>query len=85
VPLHPLVAQVQLLRRPGDQEEPVVGDGGLVEFRGGRRTDARRLQEVGLEEPLEEALEPYLGHPGTTVRRWVVWAQGAGLKFMHRV
>src|SRR5262249_36320141 len=44
VPLHPFVPQVQLLRRSGEQEEPVVGQGGHVEFEGGRRTAARRLQ-----------------------------------------
>jgi hypothetical protein len=44
VPFHALVPQVQLLRRPCDKEEPVVGDGRLVKFGGGYRTDARRLQ-----------------------------------------
>ena len=44
VPLHPLVQQVQFLRRPGDQDEPVVGQGGRAEFRGGRRPVAGRLE-----------------------------------------
>src|SRR5262249_18705364 len=43
-PLHPFVPQVQFLRRPGEQEERVVGQGGQVEFEGRRRTAARRLQ-----------------------------------------
>jgi hypothetical protein len=44
VPLHPFITQVQLLRRPGEKDEPVVGKGGQVEFQGGRRGVARRLQ-----------------------------------------
>ena len=44
MPLHPFVAQVQFLRRSGEQEEAVVGQGGQVEFKGGRLTAARRLQ-----------------------------------------
>ena len=36
VPLHPLIPQVQFLRRPNEKDEPVVGKGGRVEFRGGR-------------------------------------------------
>ena len=44
VPLHPFIQQVQLLRRPGKKDEPVVGDGGRVEFRARDRTVASRLQ-----------------------------------------
>jgi hypothetical protein len=36
--------QVQLLRRPNEQSEPVVGQGGLIEFKGGLRSAAHRLQ-----------------------------------------
>src|SRR5262249_8903329 len=43
-PLPPLVPQVQFFRRSGEQEEPVVGQGGQVELKGRRRTAARRLQ-----------------------------------------
>jgi hypothetical protein len=44
VPLHPLISQVQFLRRPRKKDEPVVGKGGRVEFRGRDRTVASRLQ-----------------------------------------
>ena len=44
VPLHPFVPQVQFFRRPGEKDEPVVDKGGRVEFKGGRRTAASRLQ-----------------------------------------
>ena len=43
-PLHPFIAQVQLLRRPGIEDEHVVGQGGWVEFKGRRRTIARCRQ-----------------------------------------
>src|SRR5262249_61611659 len=43
-PLPPFVLQVQFRRRSGEQEGPVVGQGGQVEFEGRRRTAARRLQ-----------------------------------------
>lgn len=44
VPLHPFVQQVQLLRRPGDEDEPVVDKGGRVVFKGGPRAVASCLQ-----------------------------------------
>jgi hypothetical protein len=44
VPRHSVIPQVQCVRRPGKQDEHVVGQGGVVEFRGGRRTEARGLQ-----------------------------------------
>ena len=44
VPLHSFIQQVQFFRRPGKKDEPVVGKGGRVEFRGGRRAVASRLQ-----------------------------------------
>src|SRR5499427_10547803 len=44
MPLHPVIPQVQGLRRPCHKDEPVVGQGGHVEFKGGLRTAVRRLQ-----------------------------------------
>jgi hypothetical protein len=44
MPVHSFIQQVQLLRWPGKKDEPVVGYGGRVEFGGGRRTVASRLQ-----------------------------------------
>ena len=35
VPLHPFILQVQLLRRPDEEDEPVVGQGGLERSVGG--------------------------------------------------
>jgi hypothetical protein len=44
VPLHPVIPQVQFVGRPGNKDEPVVGQGWHVAFKGGLRTAARRLQ-----------------------------------------
>jgi type I restriction enzyme S subunit len=44
VPLHPVVGQVQLFRWPDVEDEPMVGQGGLVEFRGVRGAIPGRLQ-----------------------------------------
>jgi len=44
VPRHPFIPQVELLGRPGDKDHRVVGQGGQVDFRGGRRTVTSRLQ-----------------------------------------
>ena len=44
VPLHPFVPQIQLVRRAGEEEKPVVGQARAVEFKGGRRPAASRLQ-----------------------------------------
>src|SRR5262249_9773604 len=44
VPLHPFVPQVQFFRRSREQEEPVVGQGGQIEFKGPPRTAARGPQ-----------------------------------------
>jgi hypothetical protein len=44
VPLHPVIPQVQCVRRLGEQDEHVVGQGRLVEFRSGQRTEVRGLQ-----------------------------------------
>src|SRR5262249_41539098 len=44
LPVHPLVPQVQFLRRAGKEEEPVVGKGRQVELKGGRCTAVSRLQ-----------------------------------------
>jgi hypothetical protein len=44
IPLYSLVPQVHLLGRPDELDKPVVGEGGLVEFKGGLRAAAHRLQ-----------------------------------------
>ena len=44
VPLHPLIPQIQFFWWAGEKEEPVVGQGGQVEFKGGRRPAASRIQ-----------------------------------------
>src|SRR5262249_53582629 len=44
VPLHPLIPHVQFVRRPDDKEEPMVGQGGHVAFKGGLRTATRGPQ-----------------------------------------
>src|SRR4029077_12875561 len=44
VPLHPLISQIQFFWWAGEKEEPVMGQGGQVEFKGGRRAAARRIQ-----------------------------------------
>src|SRR5262249_33682135 len=43
VTLHPVIAQVQLVRRPEEKHEPVVGNAWVLELRGGRRTVPSRL------------------------------------------
>jgi hypothetical protein len=42
--LHPLIPQIQIHRRSGDKDEPVMREGGHAAFKGGLRTAARRLQ-----------------------------------------
>ena len=44
MPLHPFVPQIQLVRRAGEEEKPVVGQARAVEFKGGRRPAASRIQ-----------------------------------------
>ena len=44
MPFHPFIPQVQFVGRPGNKDEPVVGKGWHVAFKGGLRTAARRLQ-----------------------------------------
>jgi len=44
MPLYPVVTQVQFVWRPGNKDEPVMGQGGQVEFKGGRRPAASRIQ-----------------------------------------
>ena len=81
VPPHPLVPQVQLLRRPNEQTEPVVGQGGLVEFKGALRSAAHRLQAdppqpVAPGGRLErDGLEPVQGPDRAAVYRFLLWHQ----------
>ena len=67
MPHYSFIPQVQLLRRPGIEDEHVVGKGGRVEFKGRRRTIARcrqanPLQPVARRGRLErEELAPVKG------------------------
>src|SRR5262249_14085525 len=80
-PPDPLVPQAQLLRRPNEQSEPVVGQGGLVEFKGGLRSAAHRLQAdppqpVAPRGRLEwDGLEPVQGPERVAVYRFLLWHQ----------
>ena len=77
MPLHPLIQQVQLLRRPGDKDERVVGQGGQVNFGGGRLTVASRLQayppeQVARRARLERDELAQLKGPERATKSWLL-------------
>src|SRR6516165_11640438 len=62
VSLHPVIPQVQRLRRPNDQDKPVVGQGGHSAFKGGLRVAATAVSRLQAHPP------PPVAHRGRRER-----------------